>query len=308
VRVQAFVQLANERMRTNNLTGSDSAHSYLVSARRLDASDPGVQQAVQSLGIKLQSNIQKATQENRLDDANRWLQAAIELDLDRTQLATMRADIDAARIGNIRADNSRLLILANQRMAQGRLVEPKGDSAKHYLDLLRAADPDFEGLAETSSILATRSVAETKAMIAANNPDRADILLRAAADAGAPAAEVTDLSGKIMALRVVRPAAVAPKPVPTILPEKEMRRTYFIAPEYPSRARERETQGWVDIEFTVTKDGTTSDLTVRSAEPAGIFDRAALDAVKRWRYEPRVVNGAVVDQRVEARLRFRLEK
>ena len=39
---------------------------------------------------------------------------------------------------------------------------------------------------------------------------------------------------------------------------------------------------------------------------AGIFDRAALDAVKRWRYEPRVVGGNVVEQRVEARLRFRL--
>ena len=64
----------------------------------------------------------------------------------------------------------------------------------------------------------------------------------------------------------------------------------------------------MDLEFTVTKDGTTSDATVRASEPAGTFDRAALDAVKRWRYEPRVVNGAVVEQRVETRLRFRLSE
>jgi TonB family protein len=45
---------------------------------------------------------------------------------------------------------------------------------------------------------------------------------------------------------------------------------------------------------------------VRGSEPAGTFDRSALDAVKRWRYEPRVVAGNVVEQRVQTRLRFRL--
>ncbi len=64
----------------------------------------------------------------------------------------------------------------------------------------------------------------------------------------------------------------------------------------------------MDLEFTVTKDGTTRDAACAPAEPAGVFDRAATDAVRRWRYEPRVVNGAVVEQRVETRLRFQLEQ
>ena len=38
----------------------------------------------------------------------------------------MRADLEAARIGNVRADRSRLLLLANQRIAQNRLLEPAG--------------------------------------------------------------------------------------------------------------------------------------------------------------------------------------
>jgi len=77
--------------------------------------------------------------------------------------------------------------------------------------------------------------------------------------------------------------------------------------EYPARALERGTQGWVDIEFTVATDGTTRDVAVRAAEPAGVFDRAAVQAVGRWQYQPRVVNGTPVDQRVHARLRFALE-
>ncbi len=308
VRVQAFVQLANDRMRSNQLIGKDSAHAYLLSARQLDPADPGVVEGVAALAIMLQSNAQKSIRENRLDDASRWLQSAMELDVDRTQIATMRADIDAARIGNIRTDNARLYVLANQRIAQGRLTEPKSDSARHYVDLLRAADPEFEGLADTSALLASRALVESRTALAANNPDRAETFLRTAAEAGAPATEVSDLSAKIMSLRIARPATVAANGSPAVLPEAQMRRTFFVAPTYPLRARERATQGWVNLEFTVAKDGTTRDPSVKAAEPAGVFDRAAMDAVKRWRYEPRVVDGAVVEQRVEARLLFRLSE
>ncbi len=306
VRVQAFVQLANERMRSNQLIGKDSAQSYLISAKSVDPADRSVQAGITTLAALLQSNVQKSTSEKQLDDANRWMQAAIDVGASDGQIAAMRADISAARNDTIRADNAKLLILANQRIAQGRLVEPKGDSASHYLDLLRAADPAFDGLADTSTLLAARAVAETRTAIAAGKPDPAEAYLRAAADAGLPAAEVSNLSAKIMSLRVARPAAAVQKAPPAVLPENEMRRTFFFAPIYPERARERGTEGWVDLEFVVTKDGATRDPVVRGAEPEGVFDRAAMDAVKRWRYVPRVVNGAIVEQRVEARLRFQL--
>jgi TonB family protein len=307
VRVHAFVQLANERMRANQLVGRDGALGYVASARNIAPADPAVVAAGDQLGALFQGNAQKAIRDGRLEEANRWLQNSIELGMDRTQIANMRADIDAARIGNERADRARLLVLANQRIAQGRLLEPKTDSAKHYIDLLSAANPQFEGLADTRTLLAGRALAESRTALGANNLDRADLFARAAADAGAPAAEVADLNGKIMAQRVMRPAAAA-APEPTVISENRLRRTFFMAPTYPARARERGTEGWVDIEYTVTKDGTTSNAVVRASEPQGTFDRAALDAVKRWRYEPRVVGGAVAEQRVETRLRFRLSE
>jgi TonB family protein len=303
VRVQAFVQLANERMRNNQLVGKDGALGYVVSARNIDARDSGVVAATGRLAGLFADNAQKAVRENRLDDANRWLQNSIELDADRAQIANIRADIDAARIGNQRADRAKLLVLANQRIAQGRLLEPKGDSAQHYVDLLAAADPNFDGLADTRTLLASRMMAEGKAALGAGNLDRADALARAAGTAGVPAADVADLTAKVSTARVV--AQPAP-PEPVVIPEKKMRRTYFMAPAYPARAREHNVEGWVDLEYTVTRDGTTSDIVVRAAEPAGTFDRAAQDAVKRWRYEPRVVKGAVVEQRVETRVRFQL--
>ncbi len=305
-RAKALLLLANDRMRNKRLYGGrDSAHAYLMSARRLDPANPGVQQGILALAGLIQANAERTIRANRLEEAGNWLQAAIALDVNHTEVASLRADLEAARLGNVRSDRTQILLLANQRIAQNRLIEPNGDSARHYIDLLRAADPGFEGLADTRVLLASRALDESRKQVAAGNLDRADVFLRTAADAGAPASEVSAISGQIMAGRIARPAAAPPPPA--VLPENAMRRTRFVAPQYPVRARERGTEGWVDIEYTVNKDGTTRDASVQAAEPAGVFDRAALDAVARWRYEPRVVNGSVIDQRVEARLRFQLE-
>jgi protein TonB len=305
-RAQGLLLLANDRMRSKRLYGGrDSAHAYLMSARRLDPANPGVREGILALAGLIQANAERTIRENRLEEAGNWLQAAIALDVNHTEVASLRADLEAARLGNVRSDRSRILLLANQRIAQNRLIEPNGDSARHYVDLLHASDPDFEGLADTRVLFASRALDESRKQIVAGNLDRADALLRAASGTGAPASEVSALSAQITAGRIARPAAAPPPPA--VLPENAMRRTRFIAPQYPVRARERGTEGWVDIEFTVNTDGTTRDASVKAAEPAHVFDRAALDAVARWRYEPRIVNGSVVHQRVEARLRFQLE-
>ena len=165
------------------------------------------------------------------------------------------------------------------RLAIGR---PSISTMSSEKSIVRAADPKFEGVADTSALLASRALAESRSALAAGNADRAELFARTAADAGAPAAEVADLNAKIMSLRVVSPAAVA-VPEPTVVPESSLRRTAFMPPNYPARARERGTEGWVDLEFTVSKDGTTRDAVVRAAEPTGTFDRAALDGGGRAR-------------------------
>lgn len=308
-RVQSLVQLANDRMRSNRLVGGkDSAHAYLLAARKFDPADPGVQQGIASLSTQLQRNAQQAIRESRLDEAGNWLLNAVALDVNQAEIALLRSDLEAARLGNVRADRARLLVLANQRIAQGRLIEPAGDSAKHYVDLLRAADPNFEGIADTTALLATRALTEARQHIAAGNPERADQMLQTAAVNGAPDSEIAAVTAEIASARVAKPKPAASQPPPAVMPENSLRRTRFVPPEYPARALSRGTEGWVDIEFTVAADGTTRDAVVRAAEPAEIFDRAALQAVGRWRYEPRTIDGVVVDQRVEARVRFQLKE
>ena len=69
-----------------------------------------------------------------------------------------------------------------------------------------------------------------------------------------------------------------------------------VNPMYPPRAAARGIKGWVLLEFTVTKEGTTENIVVVDADPKGVFERAPTNAVEKYRYKPKIENGAPVDR------------
>ncbi len=68
-----------------------------------------------------------------------------------------------------------------------------------------------------------------------------------------------------------------------------------VAPIYPRRAQSRGLEGYVIVEFTVSKNGSVKDAKVVEAKPEGIFERAALDAAAKFKYKPRVVDGVAME-------------
>ena len=64
-----------------------------------------------------------------------------------------------------------------------------------------------------------------------------------------------------------------------------------VLPRYPSRALSRGIEGWVLMEFAIDELGLAVNPVVMESEPPGIFDRAALSAVKRWKYRPMIEDG-----------------
>lgn len=82
-----------------------------------------------------------------------------------------------------------------------------------------------------------------------------------------------------------------------------------VNPDYPQRALSRGLEGWVQVQFTITPAGTVKDAIVVAAEPADVFNEAALKAIERWRYNPKVENGASVERvGVQTRIVFQLEQ
>lgn len=82
---------------------------------------------------------------------------------------------------------------------------------------------------------------------------------------------------------------VSPAPEAADVPPQLLER---IEPVYPPDCEaEAEATETVDLAFTVTPDGAVvSERVVKSSNPC--FDRAALNAVKRWRFSPKTKDGA----------------
>jgi periplasmic protein TonB len=75
-------------------------------------------------------------------------------------------------------------------------------------------------------------------------------------------------------------------------------------PVYPAQALRDRTSGFVELEFTITETGAVRDIDVLTAQPGGVFERAAVEALAGWRFRPRYVYGQPVLQRSSITMRF----
>tara|TARA_B100001105_G_scaffold36923_1_gene26135 strand:+ start:907 stop:1281 length:375 start_codon:yes stop_codon:yes gene_type:complete len=89
--------------------------------------------------------------------------------------------------------------------------------------------------------------------------------------------------------------------------EIEVTRISNPAPTYPRRAIRLGVEGSVRLEFDVDTDGSVLDPYVVESRPAGVFDRAAIKAVRKFLYEPPMYNNTSVKvNNVQIHLTFQL--
>ena len=80
-----------------------------------------------------------------------------------------------------------------------------------------------------------------------------------------------------------------------------------VRPMYPRRAQSRGLEGHCDLQFTVTPLGTTADVSVIECT-SSLFERASVQALLKFKYKPRVVNGtAIAVPGLRHRITFQIE-
>lgn len=60
---------------------------------------------------------------------------------------------------------------------------------------------------------------------------------------------------------------------------------------YPRGALARGIEGYVDLRFDVSAIGETENIEVIAANPSGVFEKAAVKAAQKWRFQPTMNNG-----------------
>lgn len=85
---------------------------------------------------------------------------------------------------------------------------------------------------------------------------------------------------------------------------RPMRRT---AAQYPPRARARGVSGFVTMSLLIGTRGEVERIKVLRADPPGVFEQAAQDAVRSWQFEPAMYGGEPVKVWANQTVRFELK-
>jgi len=303
-RVVEFLRRGREALLRGQLIEppEQSARFLIEAARALAPGDAGVQQATKELLARLQAEAGKALTAGKPDQADVWTSAAAGAGAERADVAALRAEAQRLR-GASKADSlAQLTLTFNERLAAGSITEPAADSAKFYLAQLLQADPAHPATQLARTAFDTRVLDEARGALRAQDYGGARRWLSEARAAGADPASIGALDAAIGA------AQDAAQRASSYVSASSMTRTRYVAPKFPPDASQRGIDGWVDLQFLVNTDGSVGELTIVGAQPVGIFEKAALDAVRHWRYQPLMRDGQPATQRARVRLRFAMQR
>ncbi|HEV8331387.1 MAG TPA: energy transducer TonB [Steroidobacteraceae bacterium] len=312
-RVKTLVNQANDRMQNGRLItpANGSARDALTEARRLDATDPNVVQSVRDFAALMTEEARKSVAEGNMAEAQNYVTIVRQMGSAGAALAAVERQLADANKAAAAATQQRraqpstaasdpLVADIRQRIAEGKLIDPPGDSARDLLVNLRNTAPARPEVEELSKQLTNRLLESGKGATAAKAYPRAEQLIAAARDVGARYNEpaIAQAEKDLTSAREANALAT------NIVSANSLKRTRTVQPVYPEAARKKGIEGWVELAFTVAPNGTVQDVEVRNASPANVFDDAAVRAIRGWRFEPVERDGEKVSQRAMVRLRF----
>ena len=296
-----YLRLANTRMRGGQLIepAEDNARFYLEAARQIVSDDPGVKETERALQKELLTRAGAAASAGNAAETERWLAYADGVQAPRADQTNIRRLLHDT-MNNALADKLAALVQSfNAALAANKLLQPENGSAKGYLLALMEIDAGSPAVATARQALGSAYVREMRSALG-----RGDL---AATDAWVVEARTIQFTGGDLTTAETELAAARDSAAQkdSVVPASSLPRTVYVAPKFPpTTGRNRAMNGWVELEFTVLTDGSTGNIVVTNSNPHRVFDSAAVNAIKQWRYKPVVRAGKPVDQRASVRIRF----
>ncbi|MGN7727114.1 TonB family protein [Luteimonas sp. 22616] len=234
----------------------DNAMEYYLALRDKLPGDPGVSSALTDLLPMTVIATEQSRDRGDFDEAQRLFGLIEKADKDHPSLARLKASIATAQDAEIK------------RAEEQKLSAEEEAAKKAQLEKERAAQQQLQ----------QQQVAEK---LAAQQAEQAAAAKREADQKAAAEREAEQKAAQ------QRAAQQTPKPVEkATVSANDLRPISTPAPRYPIDALRAGQSGEVQVEFTVAADGSVTSARVVRSNPPRVFDREAVAAVKRWRFEP----------------------
>lgn len=312
-KVQRLAAMITDRIRDGRLVdpADDSAKMYLQQLHDQAPTNPTTLRLTREVNSGYMRKAREAAIANRAGEVDRWLTEARAGGISASELNSFQKELSGARQKAVNAEVDRLAGLARDRMRDGRLTDPAQDCSAYYVSQIQALDGNNAAIPQLSHDLASKLI------------DRARISAQTGKGAAAVDGDLTQAKrwgADPKDILAVQQLQNAPKMASTgqrsggaaginaASLAASLKRTRYVPPEFPSKALSQRVSGSVTVEYTVDVSGDPRDVRVIEATPPGVFDHAAISAVKKWHYDPVVANGAPVEVPVRTSIRFELPK
>ena len=277
--VDQLYREARKAMNENRMAapaGNNALEYYLkIVAKQPD--DAGAKDALRELFPFATGTAEDQINQGNFDEANRVIALLSQADPSNYSLTILRSKLDAKKKQ------------ADREQAQAAAA---------------AAHPAAPGAAAPTT---TTPESTTPAATAATTPAATPVATPAAGAAATPApADTSTASTAAPTPRPAAPPPAAPAAAPAGGETRDVAVTSPPVPVYPLAAARNRQEGWVEVEFTVAPDGSVQNAHVTGSQPSRIFDREAVAAVQRAKFQPKLENGQAVASTMKRRIEFKL--
>jgi TonB family protein len=289
-RTQRLGELVSLRIREGRLVEpeNDSAKFHLAQLRKTAGDSRRTASATRELENAYLKRARDAAAAKQTAEYERWVEEAREMGVSQARISAVQREARAATVAKPGASEAeRGAKLVQERINDGRLIDPPQDSAFFHLSALRASNPADAALA--ADALSAKLLERSRTSLADGKLDEAERHAIAARQLGLNLPDVQAIEASIVAARRPQP------PAPVQVAADKLKRTRYVAPEYPRQALAKDLSGDVRVRYTIGIDGRVKDAAVTASNPAGVFDEVALAAVRRWRFKPYEVDGQPVE-------------
>jgi len=250
--------------------GKNALEYYLrILAKQPD--DTGAKDALREIFPFATAGVEDQINQGNFDEAGRIMALLAKADPSNYTLTILRSKLDLKKKQN------------DRDLAQKAVADAAAEAAKTRTAQAPAASGET-----------TAATAETSAAAPAGGTTAPATASEAPAAAAAP--------------KPTEVAKATPPPAP-VAPAGESREVRVLTPprpSYPPAAVRNRQDGWVEVEFTVGADGSVQNAHVTASEPARVFDREAVSAVQRAKFDPKMENGQAVASTLRRRIEFKL--
>jgi TonB family protein len=234
---------------------------------------------------------------------------------DRSTLQELRRAMDARQVDQQLASMGDE---AHAAIAAGALLEPAASSARAKVLAMRQLNRSNAATVAAQRELQDALLSRAREALQAQQFDGAKRLVASAAEFG-NSQDITDMNRRIQGesdqASARAAAAAAPPPAPVIATAAAAtagKADYVVAHSmkplsvnYPARAAEQGTQGYVVVEFTLNANGSATEIKVVESKPAGMFERSATEAVSRGKFDTAALGDSLQPRRARMRVSFK---